>query len=134
MIRVPTPAACAREVIAGALPPSDLLTYQIHIERPSMAALDALELAGETRALRTSGVRRQSKAVVALLGRRNDKFPSCDPALDSMSWPRGVKRCTPGCGWPGAHRPGAGMVRARGFQRWRLGPRRRASSRSRKPS
>src|SRR5262249_12303124 len=73
---VTTPAAWARAMIAGTLPPSDLDRYQIHIERPCMAAADALELAGHAKAPTMPSARRQSKAAVALLGRLNDKRPS----------------------------------------------------------
>ena len=76
MISVSTPAACAREMITGTLPPSDLARYQIHIERPCMAAVDAHELAGPAKALSTSTIRSEERAAAAVLGRASDKCPT----------------------------------------------------------
>src|SRR3979409_1643714 len=79
-ISVETPAVRARAIIAGTLPPSDFARYQIHIERPCMGLTDALAVAGEdqARTTSTSAIRSEEAAVVAFLGRPNDKCSPCD--------------------------------------------------------
>ena len=72
MISVRTPAACARAMIAAALPPSERLTYQIHIERPRMGRIDAVAVAGAVSAHDTSAVTTSKTAAVAFLGRSSD--------------------------------------------------------------
>src|SRR5262245_14055325 len=99
MISVSTPAACAREMIAGTLPPSDLARYQIHIERPFMGVVDALERAGPAKALSTSTIRSEKKAAVAVLGRPSDKCipPARQPVPDVRSGVRDGKPCKLRC-------------------------------------
>ena len=63
-------------MIAGTLPLSDLLTYQIHIERPRTGAIDPGELAGETQPSNpsTSSVKSEAEAAaLAILERPSDK-------------------------------------------------------------
>ena len=65
MISVPTPAARARAVTAAALAPSDLLTYQIHMERPRIGLTDARALAGESQSSAPSAATISSAARAA---------------------------------------------------------------------
>jgi hypothetical protein len=82
MISVSTPAACARAAIAEALPPSDLLTYQIHIDLPRIGAIHALALAGASHSTAPSTTTISSAASAAFALRQSRKrFLLASPRL-----------------------------------------------------
>jgi hypothetical protein len=78
-----TLAERARATIAGTLPPSDLLRYQIHIERPWTGTSDAPAdpAQGTARALRTSATRSDETTVLAVLASPSDKCSPADACL-----------------------------------------------------